>query len=191
MRNYFEAILNQARTKILNSNDSTLFSDEFESNILEHYKLVTPSLDKKQTKTQIGQEIMGFHNAPPGVSFSLGSPMEFAMFQVPILGNTELFASITKHHFYSSSTNYLQNRVVIYREFSPNTIAGNDTVIESIKERAKSYFENIEKTLETFQATADDFNNNELKAFISQISLQERDRRSTKSNSEAKLNPFG
>ncbi len=191
MRNFFDAILDKVKTKVLNANDSLLFSADFEENLLQKYKLVLPSLDKKQTKVKIGQEIMGFHNAPPGVSFSPGSPMDYAMFEVPVIGNLELFASIAKNNFYSSSTNFFQNRTVIYREFSPNQIAGNDTVIENIKERAKNAFENIELSLSSFQATVDDFNDNELKNYISQIIQQERDRRSEKSNSEAKLNPFG
>ena len=190
MKNVYQTILENAKMKIMKSSDKDLFSDQFESVIYDTYAVETPSLDKSKTVVKIDKEIMGFHNAPSGVSFSPGSYMDYAIFQIPIVGNLDLFGSIVGNQFYNGSNKYLNGRNFLYKEFSSHPIAGNEPLIEQIKERAKISVNGLETALESFKKNADNFNQNELKNLISEITASEKEKRNTKSDSENKLNPF-
>lgn len=116
--------------------------------------------------------------------------MEYALFKVPIVGELDLFATILSGQFYERSKKYVEGRTLIYKEISPRQITGNDTIIEEIKAQAKQAIDGIQNTLDEFRKSADLFNENELKKFISTTIQRERDRRNAQFNSEIKLNPF-
>ncbi|WP_202703288.1 hypothetical protein [Flavobacterium sp. UGB4466] len=190
MKNVYQAILENVKMKILKSSDRDLFSDQFENVTYNTYAIETPSLDKTQTVVKIDKEIIGFHNAPSGVSFSPGSYMDYAIFQIPIIGNLELFGNIVGNQFYNGSNKYVNGRNFLYKEFSSQPISGNEPLIEQIKERAKNSVNGLETALASFKKVAENFNQNELKNLISEVTASEKEKRNTKSDSENKLNPF-
>ncbi len=191
MGNIFEERLHKAVKQIIASYDRDLFAENIESRIFESNKIETPYLDKDRTTVSIQEEIISFHNAPPGISFTLGQIMEVAYFKVPIVGDLELFAALVANRFYNRQVKYVDGRTLYYREYSTRLIAGNAEVIDGIKQRAKTEIDNIQSALDEFKQTADEFNDGDLKQTISNYVIKERERRSKKSSSENQLNPFG
>ncbi|WP_020600610.1 hypothetical protein [Spirosoma panaciterrae] len=191
MRNIFEERLLRTAKQIVGSHDRDLFAENIESRMYESNKIDTPYLDKGRTTVSIQEEVISFHNAPPGISFTPGQTMEVAYFQVPIVGDLELFAALVANQFYNRQVKYVDGRTLYYREYSTKLITGNTEVIDSIKQRAKREIDNIQAALDEFKKTADEFNEGDLKQTISNYVSKERERRSKKSNSENQLNPFG
>jgi hypothetical protein len=190
MRQIFEQKKIDANKTILSVNDSELNSEGFSEKIYDQFKIKTPHLDKENTDVQINEEMIGFGNAPNGISFRPGQKMEYALFSVPVIGDTELFGIITKHLFTNSKNSGFDGRNVLYKEFSQTKITGNDNIIKQIKNNAKDKFDAIESTLEEFKKDADEFNENDLKPFIIDNVEKERKKRNTRNDSENKLNPF-
>lgn len=190
MANIFEEQLQKAARQIIDSYDRDLFADNYENRVLESYKIKTPYLEKDKTKVTIQEEVISFHNAPPGVSFTPGQTMEVAYFQVPIGGDLDLFAALVRHQFYNRQVKYVDGRTLYYREYSTRPITGNQELIDAIKQRAKTEIDNIQNALDEFKKTADEFNEGDLKKTITNFVTQERERRNKKSNSENQLNPF-
>ncbi|EOG6897067.1 hypothetical protein ACLH3T_002444 [Flavobacterium psychrophilum] len=190
MKNINDNQLNNAYKQVTNSTDRDLFDDNFELKVFENTKIVVPYLDTEKTNVKIEKEMISYHNAPPGISFSPGQTMEVAYFKIPIVGSLDLFSALVQNQFYNREVKYVEGRTLIYREYSSQQISGNDDVINGIKERAKIQVDNLIKILENFKVTAEQFNENELKENIKTFILKERDKRNLKSNSENKLNPF-
>jgi hypothetical protein len=189
MKKFFDSILSYAIKTISDSTDSELFSDQFEELTFNQYKIESPKLDKENIKIDIAQEIIGFHNAPEGMSFTPGHPMEYALFSVPVLGSGNIFKLITGP-LYSDRKIAFDGEYLYYKEFSTQRITGNDPVILNIKENARLKISFIESKLDSFITDVDSFHENSLRPTIKQTIENERKKRERKSDSIKKMNPF-
>ncbi|GEM_PF-4972681 len=186
----FNHSLQSAKTRIIMSTDSDLLSPSLENNVYESCKIYAPYLEKESTKVSIEKDRLSFNNAPAGFSFSPGEIYEYALFAVPIIGDLEVFAEVAKGHFYSGNNKFVSGKILYYKEFSEQPIAGNDGIIESIKGRAKIAINSVQTSLDAFKDKVDLFNENELKSNISEWIREEKEKRNMKSDAEDKLNPF-
>lgn len=189
MKKFFDAILTSVIKTISDSTDSELFSDQIEESTFNQYKIELPSLDKKNSKIDIAQEIIGFHNAPEGVNFTPGHPMEYALFTIPVLGSVNIFKLITGP-LYSDRKVGFDGEYLYYKEFSTQRITGNDPVIQNIRENARLKIGLFESRLDGFKVEVDSFHVNSLKPTIKQTIENERKKRERKSDSIKKMNPF-
>lgn len=189
MKQLFESTKYNAHKTILSANDTELSSENFEEKVFQEFCIEIPILDKENVDTRIDEEIIGFGNAPEGISFRPGQKMDYALFTVPVIGSSELFLAITRY-LYNDRKSGFDGRNVIYKEISQFKISGNDEIISNIKQNAKAKFDSIEKALSDFKVKADAFNEEELRPLISETIKTEREKRDIKGDSENKLNPF-
>lgn len=189
MKRLFDSILKSATDSIINSPDSALFSEKMEESVFKKFKIDLPKLEKDKVKIDIGEEIIGFGNAPEGINFVPGHPMEYALFSTPVTGSKEFFKIIISPLFSDRKTGFDGNNL-IYKEITGKKITGNDTEIQKIRENAKNKIAFIDSRLNSFETDVDSFYENSLKPTIKQIIETERKKRKNKSDSVSKLNPF-
>lgn len=191
MSNLYQQSLSKASNIILKSSDRDLSSAEYNERVFQNSKIIVPKLQLDQTKVSIKEEQISFRNAPAGISISMSGPtlVEYALYEIPINGDIELFGSISKRHIDRTRT-YIQSTKFCYKEYSNHKISGNDGLIEEIKKRVIGITTSINDLLKSFEADVDSFNTSELKPIIDSSINSEIMRRNLKSNSESKLNPF-
>jgi hypothetical protein len=189
MKRLFDSILNSAIKRVINSPDPTLFSEKFEESVFKEFKIDLPRLEKDKVKIKIGEEIIGFGNAPEGISFVPGHPMEYALFLTPMSGSKDFFKIIINPFFSDRKTGFDGNNL-IYKEITGRKITGDDTEIQKIRENAKNKIAFIESRLNSFEMDVNSFYENSLKPTIKQAIDNERRKRKSKSDAVSKLNPF-
>lgn len=189
MATVFDITMENAQKMIFEASNRDLTSNDFEGRVFHKLSVETPQLDKEKTTSQIGKEIISFHNAPENISFVPGEPMEFALIMVPIKGDLELFSMIAGYLF-DRRKKYTYSNNACYKEFGKHPITGNEQLANEIKNNAKGFFETIEKILNDFRVKAEKFNEEVLKPEINRIIEIERKRRDDQKKSEQQLNPF-
>jgi hypothetical protein len=189
MKKFFEALLNAVIEEILNYDDTKLSSDQLEDQLYDKYKVELPTLDKKNIDLKIDEEIIGLHNAPEGIGFHPGHPMEYALLSVPVIGSANIFKIIT-NPLYNNRKVKFDGENVMYKEFTGKKITGNLPEIQKIKENAKIVFEQFESKLQSAKLEIESFHENSLKPTIKQTIEKEREKRRIKKDSLKNLNPF-
>jgi hypothetical protein len=190
MKHIFDRARQNAKRAISEAKNDELFSDQFEENIFNENKIVTPYLDKDNTSQKIDNEVVGVDNPPPsGVSFTPGEKLEFALFSVPIKGDIELFLEIIKGIFWDNQK-FISGKTLYYKEISKKPITNNDEVIDSIRKNAQDFINGVQRDLEQFNNKAEQFNENDLRPTIENEISEERKKRNDRGSSEDKLKPF-
>jgi len=137
MKRLFDSVLKSVVDHITTSPDSALFSEKMEENVYNKFKIELPRLEKERLKIDIGEEIIGFGNAPEGVSFIPGRPMEYALFSIPVTGSKELFKVIVNPYCSDRKTGF-DGHNLLYKEITGRKITGNEIEIQQVKENAKN-----------------------------------------------------
>jgi hypothetical protein len=189
MKKLLDSILKTAVDSILKSPDAVLFSENIEETVYNKFKIELPSLVKDELKIDIREEIIGFGNAPDGISFTPGQPMEFALFLIPVKGSKELFKIIVSP-FDTDRKIGFDGHYLIYKEFTGRKITGNDSEIQKVKESARSKIAMVESRLRTLEKDIEAFYETSLRPTIHQTIETERRNRRSRSESINKLNPF-
>jgi len=186
-KRFFEDIQSKLTEQIKTVNDSSLSRQNFVQELIDKFSVVTPKIQKKDSTVNLGQEIITFDNAPPGISFTRGHKMDYALFSFPV-DNYRLFAQILDFYPWDRNINHSPAQIY-YKELSQFTIEGNDKVIDSIKLNAKSKIESLEKLLVDFDKEVNTFNSG-LETIIKQEIKKETEKRNLKKDTENKLKPF-
>ena len=84
MKEIFNNIINVAQQQIYDASNDEIYSELFETKLVNSFKVNPPEINLNNIEFEIGEETIGFVNAPDGVAFSPGEKMEYAMFTLLI-----------------------------------------------------------------------------------------------------------
>ena len=187
----YDKIIAIANHVIHKASDRELSGPQFNEKVFADSKITIPKLNLDRTRVKIEKESISYHNAPPGISFSLSgnSIIEYALYDIPITGDIQLFGTLVGRHIDRQSA-YVESSVLHYKEYSNIVITGNDILINDIKKRVVQLTNKITATLKEFENDMEQFYENTLKSNIEAGIESEKIKRDLKSDSESKLNPF-
>jgi len=186
-KRFFEGIISQLAVHIKGLNHSSLSKQSLAQDLVNSFSVRTPKIQKQNVQVSLGKEVITFENAPPGISFTPGNKMDYALFSFPV-ENYAFFIQILDFYSWDRST-YHSSGQIYYKELSQFTIEGNDKAIESIKSNAKNKIESLEKILSDFEIDANKFNST-LETIANQEIKNEIEKRNLKKDTENKLKPF-
>jgi hypothetical protein len=190
MQKLFNERLQQAANSARDCSNQELMSTEFRDQVYDDAKIVTPRLNKNNIKISLGEQIMTSSNAPNGVYYTPGKPLDYAEFAIAIIGKATIMEDLLKNLILNSQ-GYIQisGQKLIIRELSTDKISGNDGVIEYVKEQAKHKIYIIEKSLNDFDNEVLIFNKL-LLSTIDDVIEEERIKRKTDNDTLDKLKLF-
>lgn len=181
--------LQEVENYVAKVSDSVLYGENFVNHVYDRYEVKAPSLQPETTEVKIEQEIITMQNAPRGMSYSPGRPMDYAFFSVKVADPAGVLDMLFRNKSIDNHRVYKNGRI-FYKEHSKEQISGNEEVLQRLKKNAKDFFESATKLFNDFGVEAAEFNETVLKPHIIKVVEQERIRRKTDKDSLRKLNPF-
>ncbi len=191
MKHFYDQMIASATKITLEALDRELSAPQFYERVFNGSKITTPKLNLDRTQVQIKKEEISYKNAPPGISFSMSgnTTVEYVLYNIPITGNMDIFASLVKPYIDRQRT-YVDRNTLFYKEYSNMVITGNDDLINEIKNRVIDLTTQINNSLKQHEDELIQFYEITLKPTINEIIKSEISKRNLSSESESKLNPF-
>lgn len=191
MTDFYNQMIANATKITLEASDRELSTPQFYEKVFNSSKITSPKLNLDRTQVQIKKEEISYHNAPPGINFSMNgnTTVEYVLYNIPITGNMEMFASLVKP-FIDRQRTYVDYNTLFYKEYSNIIITGNDSLINEIKNRVIDLTTKINNTLKQQEDEFIQFYEITLMPTIDKIIESEITKRNLSSESESKLNPF-
>lgn len=187
---FFDQALKDLGPEIGRQSEMVLKSEDIIERFVAKYSVDPPVLDKASTRVMIKEETIKPSMAPEGMEFETGDKVSLAQFRVPVKGTLPAFKFLADTEDYASKEVEVRGGVVIYKFYSwEGPLEASEARLKKARSEAKSRFEEVEKTFESFAAEAAAFNKSlpkEIKPLIEKQLGRIKKRR----ESEEKLNPF-
>lgn len=193
----YKLIKTVAENTIKNASDSELTETNYSDKVFNKTKISIPKIDTLNARIpDIDKEKVTHKNRVQGISISESSynkGVNFCKFQIPIKGDIELFKNIITSKFdlqIDRTKIYVVNNLLVIQIYSQEEITGNDKLMDEIKKGVKTIVEYFTYQVNEKERIMDDYNKKDLKPYIDELISKEIALRKSKSDSQAKLNPF-
>lgn len=187
MNKIFSNLKDHASNAIRFANENDLQNKNFSTNLLKELNLEFPKLDIDNAKFDIKKRTIDHTNAPYNFHYTSGNVYESYFVSIPI-SNTYYFELILP--LISDDSFHCSGKVLIYQEFSQDTIEGNNNNILNMRENFKNKFEFFNNSLIQQETIFNNFIKNDLVQYIDEQINNEINKRKISQESKDLLNPF-
>ena len=170
------------------SSDANLNSPTLELNLYNRHKVIHPTLQIDQRRISFSEEVLYLHSAPLGMSITPGKAYAYALYIIPINGDSEVSHRIMRSVSNTDTFGISSDGLLFYKEFADN-VDEDEEVQRRVAQNAlvkintaKLMFENLQNQTDTYNST--------LEAFISQAVEEEKETREGAATSKRNLDPF-